>query len=677
MKKFKRVVFLGLTFSILIGSGFFLKSKLFTRNLYAAPSLLQMVMHYSPVIYQSTEGKFDYITKFNFDGNWNGYDNWEHYDCYPLNAYVYYAIIESTNHYFITYCFFHPRDVGNEAWGGIWAHENDFEGCRFVITKDASEWGRLDSFETIYHTHKGFYYKPSIKFEGSHPIVYVTPYKHAVYGINSAAEWSWDCDYLGPNCKVFPSKSGTGVIYRYAGRGAEIPSGLNDRDVSYELIDLKNTIWARRFGDPHRTCAEFTSRLIQLSPGGGWIRNTAKFGAKFGGNNYSTGAGPCNVPPPWNYEFDEYGEWFIEPRFWYGWNGGESNIYNPFLYSSSGCPPGCGETVVLAGLKVIKSANKYKIKKGESVTYKYDVYNKGIYPARNIKLADNQFGLIGNKSYLGSHQTWTVKKTVYLKQTTTNQATATSTYYYYCQNYYRTNKSNKLTVTVELPEKDSDGDGIPDSKDNCPYVYNPDQKDSDGDGIGDVCDPIPKPPEPPKPPLPKAEVVMYWDREHSFTKNEYSLANWLKGKTANAHIDEDGNIEIAVETSGFPNLLSSPDLETLLPGKRFDAIRILYLNSIEYPKGRAKGMIGWLDETMVDKKRHLKSKDKIGKKGKFMVEFPLEGGPNFTWRVVMLKSHPNWEKKAQTLGLAFTPAHKDPSAQGKFLIWKIELIKID
>jgi len=38
---------------------------------------------------------------------------------------------------------------------------------------------------------------------------------------------------------------------------------------------------------------------------------------------------------------------------------------------------------------------------------------------------------------------------------------------------------------------DSDGDGIPDAVDNCPFVPNPDQADSDNDGVGDACDNCP------------------------------------------------------------------------------------------------------------------------------------------------------------------------------------------
>ena len=38
-------------------------------------------------------------------------------------------------------------------------------------------------------------------------------------------------------------------------------------------------------------------------------------------------------------------------------------------------------------------------------------------------------------------------------------------------------------------EDDPDGDGVPDTMDNCPEDPNSDQLDSDGDGAGDACDP--------------------------------------------------------------------------------------------------------------------------------------------------------------------------------------------
>jgi hypothetical protein len=42
------------------------------------------------------------------------------------------------------------------------------------------------------------------------------------------------------------------------------------------------------------------------------------------------------------------------------------------------------------------------------------------------------------------------------------------------------------------PNVDSDGDGVPDSIDNCRTVANADQHDEDGDGVGDACDSCPQ-----------------------------------------------------------------------------------------------------------------------------------------------------------------------------------------
>jgi len=41
------------------------------------------------------------------------------------------------------------------------------------------------------------------------------------------------------------------------------------------------------------------------------------------------------------------------------------------------------------------------------------------------------------------------------------------------------------------PPADADGDGVPDSSDNCALVANPDQADADADEKGDACDPCP------------------------------------------------------------------------------------------------------------------------------------------------------------------------------------------
>jgi len=202
---------------------------------------------FAPVIHQDTANDQDYITAFDFDGDWNGGNNWENQDDFPLRAVVYWAGLETATHVYLTYAWFHPRDhAKHQRWGSLigrsGAHENDLEGAWLVLRKrEGRVWPVL--LETIFHSHfRKYVLDPTltprtgiefeetrVRFEGLHPVVEVESHGHGVT--------AWDGD-------DFPG--GDGVIYR-VGDVAEEPEHDDDRDVSYRLVPIEESLWTRRF----------------------------------------------------------------------------------------------------------------------------------------------------------------------------------------------------------------------------------------------------------------------------------------------------------------------------------------------------------------------------------------------------------------------------------------------
>ncbi len=251
---------------------------------YSKTIVEDIVEYYSPVFYQETEikgdhslsGRADYITRFDFDGDWNGTTKWVSAKTNPLKAYVYYDIKQTKYYWFIYYAVYHPRDWNTAGTGNLpdsLEHEHDMEAVLLVVLKDGSLYGRLLIAESMAHDSwfnypidslvlpmkKGFdadqaEFGPEIcrglsfeeSYGGKHPVAYIQAEGHgiffdqsdhflAIFGRPYSCLTDWDkTDFHG----------GTGIVYRYRAE-AEEPKDANDRNVSYGLLKM-DELWERR-----------------------------------------------------------------------------------------------------------------------------------------------------------------------------------------------------------------------------------------------------------------------------------------------------------------------------------------------------------------------------------------------------------------------------------------------
>jgi len=327
-----------------------------------SPTYRELAEFYAPAIFQDARSEFlDYITRFDFDGDWNGANNWANAYLFELPGYVYYAVIESDYHYFITYAFFHPRDYTGRPMEGFAPkveHENDLEGCTLLVEKTRSRWGEPLLLQTLAHdkffryassstdrVHPGrddlhgsvFFLETDLEGHQKTPAIFIEAEGH---GVKAASADVLAEDYEHP-----------GVVYRYTGHGAEVPKNNRDNNVSYELIPIEQTLWTRRY--------EVGENSLYCCGDSFWL----SYGSRdVWGDSFNGPVGGCAARPPWSWDEAEdgisKGDWFRDPLHSYAgqlWIDGFSGqyIYNPYLdpgerapYSIGVCRKGEEDTTV-------------------------------------------------------------------------------------------------------------------------------------------------------------------------------------------------------------------------------------------------------------------------------------------------------------------------------------------
>ena len=300
---------------------------------------------FAPIFYQALGDKprCDFITNFDFDGDWRGDNNWQHAEDthFRLRAYIYYAVSETATHFFIHYAVFHPQDYKGGRGGAIFgeairegiklggkydptglsmtaamSHENDMEGCLVVVEKNIRDLrlSRVVYVETLAHNKFSKYVAGDsnasrfvrVKLEGQRPSLYVEPKGHGI-------------EAYRPDDKQMSANRL--LVYSFHDL-ADDPEAKSDAGtISYQLLPLSTTLWARAQkgkNETYGTAHDYGSLTLNVIQKNGTVKAQKFTLGTLGSAFRGTVRAPNVARPPWAWidvreTRQALGGWFFDP----------------------------------------------------------------------------------------------------------------------------------------------------------------------------------------------------------------------------------------------------------------------------------------------------------------------------------------------------------------------------
>jgi hypothetical protein len=252
--------------------------------------------YFAPAVFQQT-GKFpigDIPTRYDFDGDFYADNNWDNLVKFDIKPYVYYEVIETKTHFFITYGFFRPRDFSNNFFCfKMFCHENDLEGTQIAVRKEG-QFGKIELVSALAHisvskSTQPFTYLGSSKHKGGinrRVLLRIESGGHGIY--------VWDGEYPKKFDLYLPSDD-------------DSKPRIDKVPIHYELVSIQE-LWNMRNAPNQERIFE---RTIDFENERMSFKNIPRSfaGRKFGHDLVA-------VPWSWGGVGQKRGEWFLDPAGW-------------------------------------------------------------------------------------------------------------------------------------------------------------------------------------------------------------------------------------------------------------------------------------------------------------------------------------------------------------------------